>query len=92
MLPALLEHAKPLLQGLLGRFLGYGNGKPYSNSFVIEADWVPFGKDNSWGRPLANLKLGIQYTIYTEFNEFATGEVEAAQLNHAEAIRRAASG
>lgn len=29
---------------------------------------MPFGKDDSWGRPLANLKLGIQYTIYTRFN------------------------
>jgi hypothetical protein len=47
---------------------GSANGKPNSNSFIIEADWVPFGKDNSWGRPLANLKLGVQYTIYTEFN------------------------
>jgi hypothetical protein len=47
---------------------GSANGKPNSNSFIIEADWVPFGKENSWGRPLANLKLGIQYTIYTEFN------------------------
>ncbi|HEY4041087.1 MAG TPA: hypothetical protein VGM32_04490 [Rhodopila sp.] len=47
---------------------GSANGKPNSNSFIIEADWVPFGKDNSWGRPLANLKLGIQYTIYTLFN------------------------
>jgi hypothetical protein len=47
---------------------GSANGKPNSNSFVIEADWVPFGKDGSWGSPLANLKLGIQYTIYTMFN------------------------
>jgi hypothetical protein len=47
---------------------GSANGKPNSNSFIIEADWVPFGKDNSWGRPPANLKLGIQYTIYTMFN------------------------
>lgn len=47
---------------------GSANGKPNSNSFVIEADWVPFGKAESWGRPLANLKLGIQYTIYTVFN------------------------
>ena len=47
---------------------GSANGSPNSNSFVIEADWVPFGKAESWGRPLANLKLGIQYTIYTEFN------------------------
>ncbi len=47
---------------------GSANGKPNSNSFVIEADWVPFGKEDSWARPLANLKLGIQYTIYTTFN------------------------
>jgi hypothetical protein len=47
---------------------GSANGKPDSNSFIIEADWVPFGKDNSWGQPLANLKLGVQYTIYTRFN------------------------
>jgi hypothetical protein len=47
---------------------GSANGKPNSNSFIIEADWVPFGKDSSWGRPLANLKVGIQYTIYTMFN------------------------
>jgi len=44
------------------------NGKPDNNAFIIEADWVPFGKEDSWLRPWANLKLGIQYTIYTMFN------------------------
>ena len=44
------------------------NGKPNSNAFIIEADWVPFGKADSWMAPWANLKLGIQYTIYTQFN------------------------
>src|SRR5690242_1925393 len=33
---------------------GSANGSPNSNSFIIEADWVPFGKAESWGRPLAN--------------------------------------
>jgi hypothetical protein len=47
---------------------GSANGKPDSNAFIIEADWVPFGKEQSWGRPLANLKIGIQYTLYTRFN------------------------
>jgi hypothetical protein len=47
---------------------GSANGKPDSNSFIIEADWIPFGKADSWGRPLANLKLGIQYVVYTKFN------------------------
>lgn len=47
---------------------GSRNGSPDSNAFIIEADWIPFGKDTSWGRPFANLKLGLQYTIYTLFN------------------------
>jgi hypothetical protein len=44
------------------------NGKPNSNAFIGEVDWVPFGKEDSWGRPFVNLKLGIQYIAYTEFN------------------------
>jgi hypothetical protein len=47
---------------------GSANGKPQSNSFVIEADWVPFGKEGSWASPWANLKIGLQYTICTRFN------------------------
>lgn len=44
------------------------NGKPNSNAFTIEADWVPFGQEKSLWRPWANVKLGLQYTLYTEFN------------------------
>jgi len=29
-----------------------------------------------------------RHLVYTEFNEFATGEVEAGQMNHAEAVRK----
>jgi len=29
---------------------------------------VPFGKEGAWLSPLANMKLGVQYTIYTLFN------------------------
>lgn len=47
---------------------GSANAKPNSNAFILEADWVPFGKDGSWAGPWANLKLGAQYTIYTQFN------------------------
>jgi hypothetical protein len=47
---------------------GSNNSKPNSNAFIIEGDWVPFGKDGSWMSPWANLKLGIQYVAYTEFN------------------------
>ena len=40
---------------------GSANGKPNSNAFILEADWIPFGKADSWGRPFANLKVGLQY-------------------------------
>jgi len=29
---------------------------------------VPFGKEDSWLRPFANVKIGLQYTLYTQFN------------------------
>lgn len=47
---------------------GSANGSPNSTAFTVEADWVPFGKDDSWMQPFANVKLGIQYTLYTQFN------------------------
>jgi hypothetical protein len=43
-------------------------GKPNSSGLIFQADWTPFGKDGSWGNSLANLRLGIQYTIYNKFN------------------------
>ena len=47
---------------------GSANGKPNSNAFIFEADYVPFGKADSWAGPFVNLKLRIQYTLYTQFN------------------------
>ena len=58
--PALYQQGTPVF--------GSANGRPDSNSFILEADWIPFGKANSWWQPLANLKLGAQYTIYTQFD------------------------
>lgn len=47
---------------------GSANGSPDSNAFIFEADWIPFGKAGSWAGPWVNLKLGAQYTLYTQFN------------------------
>jgi hypothetical protein len=47
---------------------GSANNKPNSNAFIFEADWVPFGKDDSLWAPFMNMKLGLQYTLYTQFN------------------------
>jgi hypothetical protein len=51
---------------------GSNNSKPDSNAFILEADWVPFGKEDSWLAPFANLKVGAQYVIYTMFNGAGT--------------------
>jgi hypothetical protein len=58
--------ANPVLFAVSGG--GSANNKPDSNAFIIEADWVPFGKDDSLWAPFVNLKLGVQYTLYTQFN------------------------
>jgi hypothetical protein len=47
---------------------GSANGRPNSNAFIVEADWVPFGKSDSVAAPWVNMKLGVQATIYTSFN------------------------
>ncbi len=47
---------------------GSKNGSPDSTYWILEADWVPFGKEESLWRPLLNWKLGVQYYIYTKFN------------------------
>lgn len=49
--------------------LGSANGSPNSKAITFELDWVPFGKsaDSGWALE-KNLKLGVQYVDYLEFN------------------------
>ncbi len=47
---------------------GSNANSPNSNTFIVEADWVPFGKEESWARPFANFKLGVQYWAFSTFN------------------------
>jgi hypothetical protein len=51
-----------------GSVTGSANAKPNSNAFMVEADWVPFGKEDSWFGPFVNVKVGVQYIVYTQFN------------------------
>lgn len=47
----------------------YGtSGSPNSAGYTLQADWTPFGKESSWGAPWANVRLGLQHTIYTKFD------------------------
>lgn len=47
---------------------GSRKNSPNSRGYTIQADWTPFGKEDSWGAPWANMRVGLQYTGYTKFN------------------------
>lgn len=47
---------------------GSSNGLPDSRGYTLQAEWVPFGKKDSWESPWVNLRLGVQYTGYLRFN------------------------
>ena len=47
---------------------GSANGSPDSRGYVLQAEYVPFGKLGSFGHPYLNVRIGLQYTGYTKFN------------------------
>lgn len=47
---------------------GSANGSPNSNSFMFQADYIPFGKAKMTTDPYINIRLSLQYTAYTQFN------------------------
>jgi hypothetical protein len=47
---------------------GSANGRPTSQAYILQAEWVPWGKVTSTGQPWMNARLGLQYTGYSKFN------------------------
>ena len=47
---------------------GSASGSPSSRGYLLQLEYVPFGKFDSWLRPWANVRFGLQYTGYTSFN------------------------
>jgi len=63
----------------IGRFSTHGQpdaalysfsatGSPDTSGTVLQVDWTPWGKADSWARPFANVRLGLQYTMYDTFD------------------------
>jgi len=44
------------------------NGSPNTRGYTLQFECVPLGKNNSWGRPWVNFRVGVQYTGYLKFN------------------------
>lgn len=45
---------------------GSRTGRPNTTGYIAQADWTPFGGEGQ--STLANLRLGLQYKGYTQFN------------------------
>ena len=43
-------------------------GSPNSQGYILQAEYVPFGKIKSFGRPYLNVRVGLQYIGYTKFD------------------------
>jgi hypothetical protein len=61
----------------IGRFSKRGTSDPVlyaptsspdTTGTIFQIDYTPFGKPDSWGRPFANVRLGLQYTVYDKYN------------------------
>lgn len=55
-----------------------GGGNLGSEYFTAELDYIPFGKDSSLLASLLNLRIGLQYIGYTQFNG---SQAQAANYN-----------
>ena len=49
-------------------FSGSANGSPNSQGYIVQAEYIPFGKIKSFGRPYLNVRVGLQYIGYTKFD------------------------
>lgn len=47
---------------------GSASGSPDSNGYLIQLEYVPFGKMDSPYRPWMNVRIGLQYIGYSKFN------------------------
>jgi len=43
------------------------SGRPNTSGYILQGDLTPWGKEDSWGAPFANVRLGVQYTGYNRF-------------------------
>ncbi|HEY8051865.1 MAG TPA: hypothetical protein VIE42_03565 [Steroidobacteraceae bacterium] len=51
-----------------GPFFGSATGSPDSRGYVLQLEYIPFGKAGSPAGPWLNLRLGVQYTLFSRLN------------------------
>ena len=56
------------------------DGTADTNGLMLQADWTPFGKEDSPYAPLANVRVGLQYTLYNKLNGESSNASDADTL------------
>ena len=52
-----------------GLLTGSANGSPNSQAIIAQVDWAPWGNNTTYsGYPWLNVRVGLQYTYYLQFN------------------------
>ena len=51
-----------------GLCFGSATGSPDSRGYVLQLEYIPFGKAGSPAGPWLNLRLGVQYTLFSRLN------------------------
>jgi hypothetical protein len=49
-------------------YAAMAGSKPDTRGQILQLDWTPWGKEDSWAAPWANVRLGAQYTAYSRYN------------------------
>lgn len=49
-------------------YSGMAGHRPDTRGQVLQLDWTPWGKEDSWLAPWANVRLGAQYPWYSRYN------------------------
>jgi hypothetical protein len=47
---------------------GSANHTPDSQFYAVQVECIPFGKFSSFARPFLNMRFGLEYKFYTQFN------------------------
>ncbi len=75
-------HFRNTYGGSVGLFRASSNtGANDNRGYVVQADWTPWGKEDSWQSPWANLRLGLQYVGFNQYKDEAGVKEKASDKN-----------
>ena len=75
-------HFRNTWGGSVGLFNATSHSGDNDNSgYILQADWTPWGKEDSWKAPWANVRLGLQYVGFNKVHDEAGVGEKASDSN-----------